>query len=151
MSRKLHQGISELTKAALHRKLDAWRLLRNDGNGTPEVRHGRGAAYLSGYSIECKLKATAMAFYACRTLDELIHRIGVDDRAVYTHGLEALWGLMPALWRRFQASEAYEHFRRVNAWRPSWRYNPKLMSGEEAVKFLEAVERVYEWLENNRG
>lgn len=81
----------------MRRKLDAWALL---GCG---ARHARGAAYLGGYAVECKLKAIAMELFDCWTLAELARRWRVDDRAVYQHGLEALASRLP-LWTRLKAS-----------------------------------------------
>ena len=59
MTRRKHSGRTDLRKAALKRKADAWALLT--AKGPANGRHARGAGYLGGYAIECKLKAIAMA------------------------------------------------------------------------------------------
>lgn len=112
-------------------------------------RHTRGAAYLGGYAIECKIKAIAMEIYDCWTLDQLATKWRVSDRDVYTHGLEALLARLP-FYDRFRASQTWRFFSVVNQWRPSWRYSPLPIGLERAGEFLQAVDRVYNWLEANR-
>lgn len=138
-----HSGLTDQRKAALHRKSDAKRLLEAG------ERHTRGAAYLGGYAIECKIKAIAMEIYDCWTLDQLATKWRVSDRDVYTHGLEALLARLP-FYDRFRASQTWRFFSVVNQWRPSWRYSPLPIGRERAGEFLQAVDRVYNWLEANR-
>ena len=64
MARADYQGVSEQRKAAFKRKRDAWAL------HTQGPLHARGAMYLGGYAIECKLKAIAMEIHQCRTLSQ---------------------------------------------------------------------------------
>lgn len=152
MRTRINNGISDLRKAAIHRKRDAWRLYDPDRRPARFGMHARGALYLAGYAIECKLKAIAMEVYGCRTLDELIRVRSLDDRSVYTHGLETLGSHVPALWARFRQSDVWSDFsRRVNRWRPSWRYDPRTVSPSDAGEFLNSVERIFQWFESNRG
>ena len=112
--------------------------------------HERGAMYLAGYAVECKLKAIAMEVHGCWTLEVLADAWGVDDLVVYTHGLEALAKRLP-LWRNLQRSEVWRLFAgRVNAWRVSWRYKPREPRSAEAAEFLAAVKKVVRWLESNQ-
>lgn len=159
MHRNEHMGRSDQRKAALRRKADAWALLRgqiwaNDKKAIDILHiHTRGAVYLGGYAIECKLKAVAMEAYDCWNLDDLIQKCRVDERDVYTHGIEAFFSQhLPALYRRFKSSDCWKVFAsKVNRWRPSWRYNPKNLPREEAVSFMEAVDSIYNWLESNKA
>lgn len=145
MGRTSHNGRTELRKAALHRRADAWKLLESEDD-----RFGRGAVYLGGYAIECKLKAVAMEVYGCFTLNALAAAWDVDQRAVYTHGLEAFAKRLP-LWQRLQHSEVWRDFSaQVNRWRPSWRYDPIPYRWGSAQVFMDAVDRVFKWLDSNR-
>lgn len=142
---KAHIGQTELRKASLKRKRDAWALLKQGR------LHARGAAYLGGYAIECKLKALAMEVHDCWTLDQLRAKRGLAEADVYTHGLEALaMTAMPAgFYRRLRESRVWRDFAEVNAWRPDWRYDPNDWTKAGAERFLTAVDRVYQWLESN--
>ncbi len=146
MSRTTHHGITDMRKAALKRLADARRLL-----GSKENCHARGARYLAGYAIECKLKAIAMEIYACKTLADLAEEWQVERQAVYTHGLEVFARQLP-LWRRLQGSDVWRDFTgQVNRWNPAWRYDGRDLHYAEARVFLDAVTRVYKWLESNKG
>jgi len=144
MSRRAHNGITDLRRASVKRKLDASRLLKH-GEGL----HGRGAAYLGGYAVECKLKAVALEVYDCLTLDQLASKWDMDDRHVYTHGLEFFARRLP-LWNRLQDSPVWRDFvSHVNRWRPSWRYNPHILTDRDAEVFMGAVDRVLQWLDTH--
>ena len=56
-----------------------------------------------------------------------------------TQGLDRLRQNEP-LWRLFNI---------VNRWVPAWRYNADLSKREDAEDFLEAVEKVAHWIDNN--
>ena len=68
MVRRDFQGRTDLHKAGLKRLGDAKALLRKGR------ARGRGAMYLAGYAVECKLKAIAMEIYDCWTLEQLARR-----------------------------------------------------------------------------
>jgi hypothetical protein len=145
MGRTSHSGRTELRKAALHRRADAWKLLE-----PKDDRFGRGAVYLGGYAIECKLKAVAMEVYDCFTLQALAATWEVDERAVYTHGLEAFAKRLP-LWGQLQRSAVWRDFiAQVNQWRPYWRYDPRPYRWPSAQAFMKAVDRVFAWLDSNQ-
>ena len=141
-----YQGRTELRKAAARRLRDAEKLL--DAGGL----HTHCAAYVAGYAIKCKLKAIAMEVFDVWTLSDLVKKWNVDDRDVFTHGLECFAKRLP-LYSRFQQSAVWKDFTgQVNRWRPSWRYMPGNPKDEYRDRsFLEAVKRVYQWLEANRG
>lgn len=144
MSRYEHDGRTDMRKAALKRRADAWRLLRAG------KAHSRGAAYLGGYAVECKFKAIAMEVHGVWTLRQLAKVWQVNESEVYTHGLEALAMHLP-LYKNFQRSEVWRDFAgHVNHWRPSWRYDPRDWTEEGAENFLTALDRVYKWLDANR-
>jgi hypothetical protein len=139
-------GRTDLRRAALKRLNDAKALL-DAGPG-----HARGAAYLAGYAIECKLKAIAMEAFGCWTLQALADRLKVNEQDVYTHGLEALLRHLP-LYNNFKRSPVWrtDFAARVNTWKVSWRYDPHDWSQSEAQDFVASVERVYKWLDSNRS
>jgi hypothetical protein len=141
-----------LAKAAIHRRRDARRLFNPSDRYPGDALHRRGAVYLAGYAIECKLKCVAMEVHDCWSLEQLIERRGLDERQVFSHGLEVLATHVPALWSRFQRSDVWNEFRcLINRWRPSWRYSPRPMSEHDTRRFLQAVDRMSAWLEHNRG
>jgi len=143
MSRRDFHGRTDLRKAALKRKADARKLLA----GGPE--HLRGAMYLGGYAIECKLKAVAMEIYDCDTLRDLAGAWQAKESEVYSHGLEALIEQLPFR-SRFYSSEVSQDFvRHVNHWKPSWRYDPSSATQQQAEQFLDSVDRIFKWLEGN--
>ena len=136
-------GVSEQRVAGIKRLADSRALL------AAGAAHARGAMYLGGYAVECRIKATLMLTHGVLTLPLLAGRLGVDDRDVMTHGLEALLRKSPAF-ARFQTGPAWVDFATlVNRWRPSWRYDPRDAKPAEAERFLTAVERVVAWLEAN--
>lgn len=141
-----YQGITEQTKAAVHRKMDAKALL---SDGEP---HTRGAMYLAGYAIECKIKAKAMELHKCKSLDDLREKLDLQDESVYSHRLESLVNdLLPkgTRDRLFQGRAKVAFTSHVNQWLPEWRYDPTSPGLERATEFLEAVDVVWDWLENN--
>ncbi len=143
---KQYAGRTEQWKAAIHRKADATELVE-DGE-----LHTRGAMYLAGYAIECRIKAIAMECFGCSTLDELRHKRGLFDDAVYSHGLEALMrDLLPqGTWSRLLASDASTAFKgQVSRWSPQWRYNSQNPPKDQAHEFLDAIEVVWQWLGAN--
>jgi HEPN domain-containing protein len=144
--RRLYGGVSEVGKAAGHRLADAAALL---GAG-----RWRGAMYLAGYAVECRLKAKLMKQYGCDNLYDLgaeLERRGKLAVAgdVYTHALESLvllTGRLPALranrglWRQFAV---------VNRWLPAWRYTADPGSRDAAADFVEAADDLVRWIEHN--
>jgi len=146
MSHNLYTGISEQSKASKHRLDDARALL----NAT----RWRGAMYMSGYAVECLIKAKLMRIYDCWNLheleNELQHRGTLPSHAtVFTHHLELLLRLTQTFERLRQNQKLWPQFNIVNRWTPAWRYSADLANRQDAEDFLEAVEKIINWIENN--
>ncbi|MBC8228627.1 HEPN domain-containing protein [bacterium] len=146
MSHNLYTGVSEQAKASKHR-LDDVRALFNT------VRW-RGAMYMAGYAVECLLKTKLMRIYGCRNLHELedeLQRRGILARrtTVFTHQLELLLRLTQGFDRLRQNRTFWPQFNIVNRWIPAWRYTADLSNRQDAEDFLEAVENLMRWIENN--
>jgi hypothetical protein len=137
-----------LLKAALWRRDDAYALL--------EKARWRGAMYLGGYAIECKLKAQLLDYYACETLTELAdaieRRFGERPQltTVRGHGIEYLFGCLPDSRERLRQNRDRELDLTVcNRWQTAWRYWSDAGRQEEATHFLQSVDRVFVWLSRN--
>ena len=149
---RIFDGVTEQRRAAFKRLADAEALLAEEKSERWRCEkglHARGAMYLAGYAIECKLKAIAMELHRCRTLAMLAKKWGVDDRDVYTHGLEALGQRLPFWTNLLRSSVRDDFLGQVRLWRPSWRYDPQDWLNSKALAFTRSVRRVYHWLDNN--
>lgn len=141
-----YMGISEQSKASKHRLEDAYALL-NAGRW-------RGAMYMSGYAVECLIKTKLMRIYGCRNLYELeyeLQRRGklASHATVFTHHLELLLRLTQTFDRLRQNRNIWPQFNIVNRWMPAWRYSSNLANSQDAEVFLEAVENIMDWIDNN--
>lgn len=146
MTHDLYYGVSEQAKASKHR-LDDARALFN------AVRW-RGAMYMAGYAIECLLKMKLMRMFDCRHLQELedtLLRRGLlaTQGTIFTHELATLLRLTQGGDRLRQDAAAWQSFNIVNRWVPAWRYTANLSNRDDAADFLEAVDKVRQWIENN--
>lgn len=146
MSRYLFSGVSEHSKAAKHRMDDARALF----NAT----RWRGAMYLAGYSLECLLKTKLMRMFGCRNLMELEAELRTRgalpaNTTVFTHHLRALFDLTGRLNQLRQNEAQWMLWNLVNQWVPAWRYATDLSNVDDARDFLEAVESLFRWVENN--
>ena len=84
----LHAGLTEMRKAAIHRREDAKTL--RDG------RRWRGAMYMMGYSVECSIKARLMERFTSPNLEELEAELSRRLRTrvdLRTHSLSVLMGV----------------------------------------------------------
>jgi hypothetical protein len=142
---RTHSGLADQRGAAVKRKADAWRLFREGGD-----EHTRGAMYLAGYAIECKLKAIGMERFECHTLDELASKLRISIRSIYTHGLDYLIDRLRLRDKLMNSDVTTEFKSQVLNWTPDWRYDRHNPAGEDASKFLHAVDKVYAWLDVNR-
>jgi hypothetical protein len=152
MSKYEFSQLADHRKAARKRLGDAVTLLGEEGGdwGKRKGAHARGAMYMAGYAVECKLKAIAMEVNRCRSLSELQAKWGVTENEVYTHGLEAIAQRLP-LYKRFTRSPAWRAFTgQVNRWRVAWRYDGQDERNDVAAAFVQAVKEVLNWLESNR-
>ena len=146
MARNLFIGVTEQSKAAVHRREDAHALF----NAT----RWRGAMYMAGYSIECLLKAKLMRIYACSNLRDLeveLQRRGLlaEHATIFTHQLEILLRLANGLDRLRQNAQLWPLFNIVNRWIPAWRYNPDRSEHDDARDYLNAVDSIRHWIDNN--
>ena len=146
MTRDAHFGITEQERAGVHRREDARVLF--------EQARWRGSMYLAGYAVECLLKARLMRRYDCRTLRDLEtelarRRLLAADRTVFTHQLEPLLRLTGARDRLSRDAALLRAFGTVNRWTPAWRYDGRPVGGDEASRFLDAVDQVLHWLRHN--
>jgi HEPN domain-containing protein len=143
MARKPHAGVTEQRKANLHRMEDAQVLF--DGS------RWRGAMYLAGYAVECRLKYKLMRRWKCFNLEELEATLagkGIAETA-FTHNLGRLIRAAGG-WDRLRANGAmWTEFGEANEWQPAWRYNPDMASREVAQTLLDAAQRLIDWIENN--
>ena len=140
-------GRTELSKAAVQRRRDAWVLLA--------AHRWRGAMYLAGYAVECKLKVQLMERYNCFDLNRLEDKIeAVTGRrpnlaTVRGHNLEYLMGFSGSWERLRQNRDVYRCFVVCNTWDHRWRYRGDLGKQQEARRFMECVDRLYDWLSHN--
>ncbi len=147
MNNNLHNGISELARASRHRFADARALL--------DASRWQGAMYIAGYAVECLLKTKLMHIYRCQTLRELeeeLQRRAILPEAstVFTHQLEFLLRLAPGWDRLMQNRETRRLFsNKVNKWTPIWRYAPRQVTRDEATEFIDSVDKVMRWIDNN--
>lgn len=146
MARDLFIGVTEQSKSSIHRRDDAIALL--------QAGRWRGAMYLSGYSIECLLKAKLMRIFGCNNLVDLeaeLQRRGLlaDRATIFTHQLEMLLRLTNGLNRLRQNAALWPLFNLVNRWIPAWRYNPDMSNPEDAEDYLDAVDKIRHWIDNN--
>lgn len=145
MAKNLYSGVSEQAKASKHRLDDARVLLAG--------ARWRGAMYLSGYAVECRLKTKLMQMYGCRNLGELEQTLRdrgeLRGAGIFTHLLMNLVRLTGALDRFRNASEHWRQFTLVNQWVPAWRYTADESDHDNAHAFLKAVEHTLHWIETN--
>ena len=146
MSHDLYSGISDQSKASIHR-LDDARALFN-------AARWRGAMYMAGYAVECLLKTKLMRIYGCRTLRELEHELQrrgllAEQATVFTHHLELLLRLTQRMNQLRQHRALWPQFTLVNRWLPAWRYTGDLANRQDAEDFLEAVAQIMQWIDNN--
>lgn len=142
MSKRDFSGRTSQAKAGIKRLSDAKKLRDREG--------WRGAMYLAGYYIECKLKARLMEMYDIWTLEELesklSRRTGKSIKA-FTHSIEVLMTHTGALKR--MDSIARRSFAKCNQWRTDWRYDPSNGSKNECEAFINAVETLGHFIDRN--
>jgi HEPN domain-containing protein len=143
MTRQRFSGYSEQWKASIHRHVDAQRLF--------DAQRWRGAMYLAGYAVECRLKAQLMRRWDCWNLPELEGELQQRNlqTSAYTHNLEALLALSGGQDRMRQNRSTWRAFNEVNRWLPAWRYSPDGASREQCEDFLEAVQVILNWIDHN--
>ncbi|MGI8979654.1 MAG: hypothetical protein ACR2FY_10535 [Pirellulaceae bacterium] len=148
MARQKFGGVTDQGKAGIQRLDDAKSLQRN--------KRWRGAMYLAGYSVECLLKKKLMIKFGCHTLlqleEELRRRRRLkESESVFSHSLESLFRLAGGFDRARQRRETFAAFNVVNEWVPAWRYSPDTASAASCEDFVDSVEAMLEWINNNVG
>ena len=146
MDYDLHDGIREQARASHQRLEDAKALLR--------AARWRGAMYIAGYAVECLLKTKLMQVYDCQNLRELEGVLQSRSAlpiggTIFTHQLETLFKLTPSYHRLQQNQDMLSLFNVVNRWAPKWRYVSKQTTRDEAFFFINAIEQVMHWIDNN--
>lgn len=147
MSKYQYTGRTEQTKAALKRLIDA-RSLQSQ-------KRWRGAMYLAGYSIECKLKARLMEMYdidKLELLEEEIERKVGHRVNVFTHSIELLFGLTGVRDRLLndpKKPSTLRSYQQCNTWRPAWRYKPDDGAEGDCKTFMEAIQEFSEFIDKN--
>jgi HEPN domain-containing protein len=145
MARKQHSGISDQRKASIRRMEDAEALFH--------AKRWRGAMYMAGYAVECRLKYKLMQQWRCRTLEELEERLEEHGtpRDLFTHSLHLLLEWAGGLERLQQDNRPlwFKFSQKVNNWQPAWRYSPDLGDHDDAEEFLAATKEIITWIDNS--
>jgi HEPN domain-containing protein len=141
-----HHGITDQTKAAVHRLQDARALLA--------TQRYRGAMYMAGYALECALKAKLMRVHACRhlaELEKLLHDRGMmpGHQSVHTHSLEQLFLLTSSLPRLAGNRPVLQSLAVANQWIPAWRYSGQPANQRQAERFVDSIATLVQWVEHN--
>jgi hypothetical protein len=143
-----HGGKTDQYKASIRRQADA-RILR-------EQEHWRGAMYLLGYAVECRLKARLMEIYEVNTLTDLERVLAKKFKKntvdLKTHSLEYLFSFTNGRERLIGPNgndKSLRAFQSCNRWTPSWRYNPKEGNKDECIHFFEAVDIFLKFISTN--
>lgn len=145
-TRYLYGGRSEQFKASIRRMADARVLFDN--------QHWRGAMYLVGYAVECRLKAALMERHGVRNLAQL--ELALSQRqgkevSLREHRLEVLSDLLGLreLIARGNDPAVFRAYQRCNAWTVAWRYNPDEGNEDECRNFFAAVKRYLDFIQHN--
>ncbi len=137
---RLGSGKTELIKASVQRPNDAEVLMRS--------ARFRGAMYMAGYAIECRMKAKLLVQHNVGSLDQLKRKMGVS---FYVHDLERLGSSLSG-WRRVRHNMDFKPaWDTVRAWKVDWRYEREFSANgsEIAGKFMDNVEVVLRCIENS--
>lgn len=150
LDRRRWEGISEHAKACGNRLKDA-KILEREGRW-------RGAVYLAGYALECKLKHKLMVERGAQRLGVLEERLHWDP---YRHSLDEL-GAKLSGWERMKQNNASFRlaWEQVRMWQVSWRYAPERLDDlggraagegdrEAARRFMLSVEEALRCIEAN--
>ncbi len=158
-----YDGISEFLKVAPQRIQDAKKLMEGVAS-TPQrqgiaTQHLRAALYLSGYAIECVLKAYVIDRQpSTRTLTEAMNRRRSAGEQLRGEPLPDIQGArghnLPLLLLLTDLEAALDSNRDRKkdwavclGWKSSWRYDPSSPSQQSAEDFVAAAERLCRWVE----
>lgn len=148
-------GISEYVKSGSRRLRDAEELLQpptlHPKEQGADTRHLRGAIYLSGYGVECLLKAYIISCQRGGSrLSEARDAIRASGNPIRDicgeagHDLRYLLSLTD-----LEARMDPEKLRQMSLsakWSSSWRYDPRRVSREDADARVEAARSLVSWI-----
>lgn len=151
--------IEDYRRSAFRRLEDARELLEpptSDPNRSDANRHHlRGAMYLSGYAVECLLKACLIQYTNSQTLRAAENILNVQRRQKNLESIENIArsaaGHKIFYLLRLTDLESYPAYdpkiwSRVAQWRSSWRYETDTPRVMEADEFVNDVQAVANWL-----
>jgi hypothetical protein len=148
-------GVSTFFKSGLRRIRDAERLLEPPSAELNEqgadTRHLRGAMYLSGYGVECLLKAYLIQQQpGCTRLSDALVALRRSGAGVRDIGGSAGHDL-PYLLTLTKPEARFDRTRRVQMshcakWRSSWRYDPSVPKSEDAAAMVNSARAMVEWI-----
>ncbi len=104
-----------------------------------ELGYNSGAVYLAGYSVECMLKALALAQIPQSEHDEAIQ----DFRSGSGHDFESLRGRY--LNRLHFPVEVSRAFSSARTWSTDLRYDDRSLRNGPTDKFLNDVQSIVQW------
>jgi hypothetical protein len=95
-----------------------------------------------------------MLMFKCQHLLELedeLRRRGKlrAETTIFSHQLLGLLELTQASERLRKNEALWRLFNTVNRWVPAWRYSADLSRRENAEEFLDSIEKIAYWIENN--
>ena len=146
----------DFRKVAVQRLRDAQELLEQptlDPNGADRShRHLRGAMYLSGYAVECILKAYLVDMYRLlRTLAQVDAKLRGRDPAM-PNLLSAEGHSIAIILRYTDLEEHQDELQRrqfgqlAGAWNVDMRYDPSIPSRPQAVEHVRVAQELYNWV-----
>lgn len=147
MTKFAYSGRTDQVKASLQRWKDAQKLQFQE--------RWRGAVYLAGYTVECKLKVQLMQMYGVNHLQQLEKEIESRTNGeinLFTHKIEVLFELTGARSRMLNYpihQKTIRAYHRCNSWSPSWRYAPDQGTRDECEMFMQAVKDFGCFIDNN--
>jgi len=145
MARYQYSGVTDQRKASFRR----WR----DAHALKEAGCWRGAMYLAGYALECRLKASLMEKFGALTLEALEATLSRQYQGgsveVATHNLEYLFGFTGAISRMRSGDENHRAYRTCLTWKSNWRYRPDEADEEQGLFFLESVQTLLRFVDGN--
>jgi hypothetical protein len=116
-------------------------LRRDDAEILLKAEQTTGAVYLSGYGVECILKALVLSNASPRKQREILKSF----RGSRAHDFEWLRAVyLTGGGARFPR-EITEAFTLVDSWSTDLRYVPRTLRHDEAEDFVEAVDRIIRW------
>jgi len=112
----------------------------DDGELLLKHNHSRGAIYLTGYAVECILKALLLTSTPVGERAQLL----ATFHGAIAHNIVWLREQLVQRIGRLPVQQA-RHVSLVSSWSTDLRYEPGLGDPEEAEEFLTATDSVLEW------